>query len=123
MDRADIIQYVDLPPREAIYEILRTCLCEMIQKGMVEDVVSLFHNSPVINVLTPGVYAIKEVPTLEKAVFNEERSRSVNVETSLGDPNVSDKRKKSELTGHKLFALATKCRVCVSVICAVKRRT
>lgn len=39
VDRADIIQYVDLPPREAIYEILRTCLCEMTAKGMVEDVV------------------------------------------------------------------------------------
>lgn len=39
MDRADIIQYVDLPSREAIYEILRSCLCEIISKGIVDTVV------------------------------------------------------------------------------------
>ena len=39
MDRADIIQYIDLPPREAVYEILRTCLTELITKGIVGDVV------------------------------------------------------------------------------------
>jgi len=38
VDRADIIQYIDLPPREAIYEILRTCLLEMIGKGIVKHV-------------------------------------------------------------------------------------
>ncbi len=41
VDRADIIQYVDLPPREAIYEILRTCLSELVTKGIVADVVRL----------------------------------------------------------------------------------
>lgn len=35
VDRADIVQYVDLPSREAIYEILRTCLCEIVGKGIV----------------------------------------------------------------------------------------
>lgn len=45
VDRADIVQYVDLPPREAIYEILRTCVCEMIAKGMVEDIVSIYASS------------------------------------------------------------------------------
>lgn len=35
------MQYVDLPPREAIYEILRTCLAELISKGVVSSVVSL----------------------------------------------------------------------------------
>ena len=122
VDRADVIQYVDLPSREAIYEILRTSLCEMVQKGMVEDTVSLFQRSPVIVTLTAGFYAFKEVPTLEKAIFNEERSRSINVETLLGDSNVSNERKKSELTGCKLFALAAKCRVCVSVNCTDKCR-
>jgi hypothetical protein len=42
VDRADIIQYIDLPPREAIYEILRTCLLEMIAKGIVKHVVRGF---------------------------------------------------------------------------------
>jgi SpoVK/Ycf46/Vps4 family AAA+-type ATPase len=40
VDRADIIQYVDLPPREAIYDILRSSLCEMALKGVVAPVVS-----------------------------------------------------------------------------------
>ena len=39
IDRADIIQYVDLPPREAIYEILRTCLTEMITRGVIKYIV------------------------------------------------------------------------------------
>ncbi|OBZ77112.1 Pachytene checkpoint protein 2, partial [Grifola frondosa] len=38
VDRADIVQYVDLPPREAIYEILRGCLSELVRKGIVSDV-------------------------------------------------------------------------------------
>ncbi|KAI6034290.1 P-loop containing nucleoside triphosphate hydrolase protein [Pisolithus microcarpus] len=40
VDRADIIQYVDLPPRQAIYEILRSALCEFVAKGLLQDVVS-----------------------------------------------------------------------------------
>lgn len=39
LDRADIVQYVDLPSREAIYEILRSALCEIILKEIVAPVV------------------------------------------------------------------------------------
>lgn len=39
VDRADIVQFIDLPSREAIYEILRTCLCEIIAKGVVAPTV------------------------------------------------------------------------------------
>ena len=39
VDRADIVQYIDLPSREAIYEILRSCLCEIVAKGIVSPVV------------------------------------------------------------------------------------
>ena len=39
LDRADLVQYVDLPPREAIYEILRTCIVEFINKGIISSVV------------------------------------------------------------------------------------
>ncbi len=41
VDRADIVQYVDLPPREAIYEILRGCLAELVKKGIVAEVVCI----------------------------------------------------------------------------------
>ncbi len=39
VDRADIIQYVDLPSPEAIYEILRSSLSEIVSKGLVSTVV------------------------------------------------------------------------------------
>lgn len=39
VDRADIIQYVDLPSREAIYDIIRTSLCEMALKGVLAPIV------------------------------------------------------------------------------------
>jgi hypothetical protein len=39
------VQYVDLPSREAIYEILRTCLCEIIARGIVSPIAScLFYD-------------------------------------------------------------------------------
>ena len=41
VDRADIIQYVDLPPRDAIYEILRSCLSELVSRGIINDVVRI----------------------------------------------------------------------------------
>lgn len=39
VDRADIVQYIDLPPPEAIYVILRSCLLELIAKGVVAPAV------------------------------------------------------------------------------------
>lgn len=35
LDRADIVQYIDVPPPEAIYDILRSCLLELMHRGMV----------------------------------------------------------------------------------------
>lgn len=40
MDRADIVQYVGLPPREAIYWILSSCLKELMRAGIITSVVS-----------------------------------------------------------------------------------
>mmetsp|Transcript_31341 Transcript_31341/g.55085 ORF Transcript_31341/g.55085 Transcript_31341/m.55085 type:complete len:425 (-) Transcript_31341:178-1452(-) len=37
IDRADIKQYIGLPGLEARYEILRTCMCELIRKGIVRE--------------------------------------------------------------------------------------
>ena len=42
VDRADIIQYVDLPPRDAVYEILRSCLVELVSKGIINEIVSSY---------------------------------------------------------------------------------
>ncbi|KAF9779464.1 P-loop containing nucleoside triphosphate hydrolase protein [Thelephora terrestris] len=36
VDRADIVQYIDLPPKEAIYQILHSCLLELIKRNLVQ---------------------------------------------------------------------------------------
>jgi hypothetical protein len=38
-DRADIIQYIGLPPMEAIFDMLRGSLVELIRKGIVAEMV------------------------------------------------------------------------------------
>jgi pachytene checkpoint protein 2 len=42
VDRADIVQYIDLPSFDAVYEILRTCLCEIILKGIIASIVRAY---------------------------------------------------------------------------------
>ena len=44
VDRADVVQYIDLPPPEAIYVILRSCLLELITKGVVAPAVSCLYS-------------------------------------------------------------------------------
>lgn len=39
IDRADIVQYIDVPPTQAVYEILRSCLQELIRTKFVETLV------------------------------------------------------------------------------------
>ncbi|KAL4076036.1 P-loop containing nucleoside triphosphate hydrolase protein [Scleroderma yunnanense] len=83
VDRADIIQYIDLPPREAIYEILRSALCEFIAKGILQEVA---------------------VPSLEDALFNEQN------DGYFVNDDVTSHRARKERIGKELFRLADKCR-------------
>ncbi|KAJ7591210.1 P-loop containing nucleoside triphosphate hydrolase protein [Mycena floridula] len=83
VDRADIVQYVDLPSRDAIYEILRTCLCEIISKGIVAPV---------------------NVPTLQQAHIYELTS----VTPSLTSPIETHERPRN--VALRLLALAARCR-------------
>ncbi|KAJ7179324.1 P-loop containing nucleoside triphosphate hydrolase protein [Mycena filopes] len=80
VDRADIVQYVDLPSREAIYEILRTCLCEIIARGIVSTI---------------------SVPTLKQAQMYE---------LSALTSSLADSREKSKNVALRLLALAAQCR-------------
>ncbi|KAJ3790560.1 P-loop containing nucleoside triphosphate hydrolase protein [Lentinula aff. detonsa] len=86
VDRADIVQYIDLPPREAVYEILRTCLCEIINRGIVSSI---------------------DVPSLQQALMYE---RTAPSQTSTIISDGSDAHEKSEILGLRLLALATQCR-------------
>ncbi|KIP12844.1 hypothetical protein PHLGIDRAFT_97559 [Phlebiopsis gigantea 11061_1 CR5-6] len=103
VDRADIIQYVDLPPRDAVYEILRSCLAELVTKGIISEI---------------------EVPSLTQAILYERTATFPSVNgTSPGVPslnafsalnssstNVIDHREKSKMAGLRLLSLAEKCR-------------
>ena len=42
VDRADSVQYIDLPSFNAVYEILRTCMCEIILKGIIASIVRVY---------------------------------------------------------------------------------
>ncbi|KAJ6629192.1 P-loop containing nucleoside triphosphate hydrolase protein [Mycena sp. CBHHK59/15] len=88
VDRADIVQYVDLPSRGAIYEILRTCLSEIVARGIVSAVT---------------------VPTLKQAQMYE-----LSALHSTGQPSASssliDPREKSKHVALRLLSLAAQCR-------------
>jgi len=86
VDRADIVQYVDLPSRDAIYEILRTCLCEIIGKGIV---------------------SAANVPTLKQAQMYE---LSAVPSTSQLPSSTMDSHQRSQYVALRLLALAAQCR-------------
>ncbi|KAF8529271.1 P-loop containing nucleoside triphosphate hydrolase protein [Hysterangium stoloniferum] len=85
IDRADIVQYVDLPPREAIYEILRTCLEELMKKGIVGPL---------------------EIPTVAQAAMYSKATRDFMSDETLA----SNSRERSNRAGYRLFQLSEKCR-------------
>ncbi|KAI0829475.1 P-loop containing nucleoside triphosphate hydrolase protein [Trametes gibbosa] len=99
VDRADIVQYIDLPPREAIYEILRGCLSELVKKGIVGDI---------------------DVPSLPQAQIFERTADFANLslDPSRGDPStlsssqteVLASRERSRMIAIRLLKLAQKCR-------------
>ncbi|KAK0468103.1 P-loop containing nucleoside triphosphate hydrolase protein [Desarmillaria tabescens] len=91
VDRADIIQYVDLPSREAIYEILRSSLCEIVTKGLV----------------APVVRHLLNVPTLQAARMYE---LAAPVQSTPSTSVPLDAHAKSGHVAMKLLALATECR-------------
>jgi len=37
VDRADIVQYIDLPPKEAIYQILHSCILELMKRKLIQE--------------------------------------------------------------------------------------
>jgi len=83
VDRADIVQYIDLPPPEAIYVILRSCLVELITKGVV---------------------AHSEVPSLEEARYFERTTVDVGA-----DHSTTASPCPRQIAVH-LFRISQKCR-------------
>ncbi|EJD54036.1 P-loop containing nucleoside triphosphate hydrolase protein [Auricularia subglabra TFB-10046 SS5] len=71
MDRADIVQYIGLPSSDAIYEILRSCLLELMRTGIVEKLD------------VPTAVLARQPPDADTLAAHEHLRRSVLVGTRL----------------------------------------
>ena len=72
VDRADIVQYVDLPSRNAIYEILRSSLCEIVGKGIVNPIV---RGRTISYRIISSFLSCQNVPTLKQAEVDRKSTR------------------------------------------------
>ncbi|KAI0921535.1 hypothetical protein AcW1_010293 [Taiwanofungus camphoratus] len=126
VDRADIVQYIDLPPREAIYEILRTCLSELIVKGIVVGVdvpslaqAQLYERTADFSPLSPVIPAPSS-QSLGTCASSQSSSHLPFQHSQLdlhedmdhlnGYNQRLDSRERSRNVALKLLALAEKCR-------------
>jgi hypothetical protein len=131
VDRADIVQYVDLPPAEAVYEILRSCLCELMSAGIVKHVVSdasLTVRSMVPycwrvfqDVLTLGQQEIWGSPAVESGptATNEMKvdPEGCNNKADVHEQATSERSSDREYAiARRLFAIAQHCRVNLLVL-------
>jgi len=105
MDRADIVQYIDLPPREAIYEILRTCLVEIVDKAIINAVVRASVYCYIA--LCTKLFPTQSVPTLKEAQMYE---MSAGLSSSHMTFDV-DRLAKPRRLALRLLDLASQCRV------------
>lgn len=100
------MQYVDLPSRDAIYEIVRSSLCEIVGKGIVNPIVSrsaIFY--PPSNKSEVNFW--QNVPTLKQAQMYEATAKHTqNAAATRTDPQIKTKN-----IALRLLALATQCRV------------
>jgi hypothetical protein len=101
VDRADIVQYVGLPPREAIYWILRSCLVELVRAKIISPIVRIF--SAPIGVLF--IVKPQDILGVEAAgaCFRDLTGQVIKVE----DPE----KERSRRVSVRLFALSEKCTV------------
>ncbi|KAI1792890.1 P-loop containing nucleoside triphosphate hydrolase protein [Ganoderma leucocontextum] len=101
VDRADIVQYVDLPPREAIYEILRGCLVELVKKGIVAQV-------DVPGLVQAQIY--ERTADFSNLSLTGMQPIAVNATDPATSAVVHDSRERSRLLAIHLLKLAQKCR-------------
>ncbi|KAL6306645.1 P-loop containing nucleoside triphosphate hydrolase protein [Sparassis latifolia] len=120
VDRADIVQYVDLPPREAIYEILRTCLSELIGKGIVADVevpslaqAQLYERTADFSdpsSVTPVFRLPNSQPTSHPSSQQSQPGSEHTHPQTNGHASACDSLERSKNVALSLFALSQKCR-------------
>lgn len=91
IDRADIVQYIGLPSQDAVYEILRSCLLELMRTGIVEQLE------------VPSATAAKQPPTADILAAQEDLRRSVMVGSRLETMALRSQR--LEMSGRSLRRL------------------
>ncbi|KAF6762769.1 P-loop containing nucleoside triphosphate hydrolase protein [Ephemerocybe angulata] len=96
IDRADIVQYIDLPGREAIYDILRTCLCEVMLKGVIPTL-------PIPATKQVQMYELSHKSDVIYHVSPDSRERSKNVGLRL--LNLAEKCTAQGMSGRSLRRL------------------
>ncbi|KAI5118553.1 hypothetical protein M0805_002933 [Coniferiporia weirii] len=101
VDRADIAQFIDYPPSEAIYEILRSSLVELMKKGIVAELDVPSSDSALL--------AYKVNAHLVPSADPEEQS-AIRTLDQLSLRSTTDQRELSRFTGSSLFAIAEKCK-------------
>ncbi|KAH9938420.1 P-loop containing nucleoside triphosphate hydrolase protein [Fomitopsis serialis] len=113
VDRADIVQYVDLPPREAIYEILGTCLRELVTKGIVAEVdvpslaqAQLYERTAGFLQTSSLAAALPPHPSTSQPA-SQAASRSLSQQAN---EHAADSRERSKHVALKLLTLAEKCK-------------
>ncbi|EJD01058.1 AAA-domain-containing protein [Fomitiporia mediterranea MF3/22] len=99
IDRADVMQYIDYPPAIAIYDILRSCLLELMSKGVIEEL---------------------DVPTAADAILaykvNEDDPNTTGVQDAVQNLQdlslgmIHDSKELSRFLGSRLYDIAEKCK-------------
>ncbi|CCM02838.1 uncharacterized protein FIBRA_04950 [Fibroporia radiculosa] len=123
VDRADIVQYVDLPPREAVYEILRTCLAELIKKGIVSDVdvpslaqaqlyerTSGFPQTASLAAALP-VASVGSRPRTQNSILPTSQQSEIPLGAAISLAAGDDSRERSKRVAMRLLALSENCRI------------
>jgi SpoVK/Ycf46/Vps4 family AAA+-type ATPase len=100
VDRADIKQYVPLPPPEAVYWILRSCLMDLRDKGMIKPC------------RIPAWGESVAVEHVDEGHVDVVCSKKRRMNGSAGVGGVSKTLLNAARTRRKLQAIARKCHVC-----------
>ncbi|KAH6915152.1 thyroid receptor-interacting protein 13 [Coprinopsis sp. MPI-PUGE-AT-0042] len=96
VDRADIIQYIDLPSREAIYDILRTSVLEIMSKGVIASL-------PLPSLMQVQLYEVTVKPNQSLEYSSDANQRSKNAGLKL--LNLSAKCSTHGMSGRSLRRL------------------
>ncbi|KAL5488145.1 hypothetical protein ACEPAI_6253 [Sanghuangporus weigelae] len=96
VDRADVVQYIDFPTAQAIYDILRSSLVELMKKGIVEY----------LDVPDSGTAKVAFDANKHQDILDADEQSHVH---TLSHLSLSSNMDSSRFLGASLFAIGTEC--------------